>query len=322
MQSVQHKIPNGAGHLLSLHQTWDEARLDRRKRPVVIVPGYGMNSYIFSWHPRGLSLEGFLAAEGYEVWRADLRGQGDSRRTFGTDDYGLKDLALTDLGVVIDVMLARTQTGAERVTMMGCSLGGTIMLLHAALRPEHRIGAMVAMGTPVRWVKVHPMLRAAFVSPWLVGKLPLRGTRALCEAALPRIARLTPWLLKIYMNPEIVDTQAAREMVKTVEDPNRYVNREIAEWIRRGDLVVGGLNLAEALPAMEQPFLCVYANGDGIVPPETASFVYRQIGSAQKALLEVGSREVQMAHADMFVSNEAHARVFTPIARWLEENAI
>ncbi len=321
MQSVQHKIPNGTGFLLSLHQTWDEARLDRGKRPVVIVPGYGMNSYIFSWHPRGLSLEGYLAAEGYEVWRADLRGQGDSQRTGGRDDYRLKDLALTDLGVVIDAMLARTRTGADRVTMMGCSLGGTIMLLHAALRPAHRIGAMVGMGSPVRWVKVHPMLRAAFVSPWLVGKLPLRGTRALCEVALPRVARLTPWLLKIYMNPEIVDIEAAREMVKTVEDPNRHVNREIAEWIRRGDLVVDGENLAEALPAITQPFLCVYANGDGIVPPETARFVYQHIGSTRKALLEVGSREVQMAHADMFVSSEAHARVFAPIAQWLAENA-
>jgi pimeloyl-ACP methyl ester carboxylesterase len=110
-------------------------------------------------------------------------------------------------------------------------------------------------------------------------------------------------------------------MVKTVEDPNRHVNREIAAWIRRGDLVVGGKNLADALPAITQPFLCVYANGDGIVPPETARFAFEHIGSARKALLEVGSREVQMAHADMFVSNEAHARVFTPIARWLDENA-
>jgi pimeloyl-ACP methyl ester carboxylesterase len=320
MKSVEHRVPNGEGWTLSVFQTWDEGRLDRARRPVVIVPGYGMNSFIFSYHPGGLSLEGFLAAQGFEVWRADLRGQGASRRVFGRDDYGLVDLALADLGAVSEAILARTQGRADRVSIVGCSLGGTIMFLHAALRPAHRLGAMVGMGSPVRWVKVHPLLRAAFLSPALVGMLPMRGTRALCGAALPHLVRFTPWLLKVYMNPEIVDTAAAAEMVKTVEDPNRHVNREIGEWIQHRDLVVRGVNLSEALPSMRAPFLCIYANGDGIVPKETASYPFRHIGATRKALLEVGTREVEMAHADMFVSREAHARVFEPLSRWLVEN--
>jgi hypothetical protein len=172
------------------------------------------------------------------------------------------------------------------------------------------MGSMVAMGSPVRWVRIHPILRAAFSWPMLVGAIPVKGTRRFAELALPHLVRRLPWLLSIYLNPSITDTDAAREMVKTVEDPNRHINREIARWIRDRDLVLRGINVSEALPQMKNPLLCVVANGDGIVPRATAEFPYARIGATSKRLLEVGSEAVSMAHADMFVSNEAHARVF------------
>ncbi|HSN98436.1 MAG TPA: alpha/beta fold hydrolase, partial [Candidatus Nanopelagicales bacterium] len=258
MQSVEHRIFNGAGWELGLVQTWDEARLARSRRPVIIVPGYGMNSFIFSYHPSGPSLEGFLVAQGFEVWRADLRNQGTSRSIGGTDRYSLEDLALTDLGAVVDGVLERTRTTADRADMIGCSLGGTIMFIHAVLERRHRLGALVAMGTPVRWVRIHPLLRAAFGSPALVGAIRLRGTRKLAEVMLPQLVRFTPWLLSIYMNPEITDVSAAREMVKTVEDPNRAINRQIADWIGRRDLVLHETNISEALRTMTRPLLCVF----------------------------------------------------------------
>ena len=68
---------------------------------------------------------------------------------------------------------------------------------------------------------------------------------------------------------------------------------------------------------MKSPLLCVLANGDGIVPRETAEFPFQRTGATSKQLLEVGNDAVSIAHADMFVSNEAHARVFAPLAAWL-----
>jgi hypothetical protein len=44
----------------------------------------------------------------------------------------------------------------------------------------------------------------------------------------------------VYLNPDIVDLGAAREMVGTVEDPNRHVNREIARWIKDRDRTAAG----------------------------------------------------------------------------------
>jgi len=214
-------------------------------------------------------------------------------------------------------VLERTQTRRAKVSVIGCSLGGTLLFAHAALVPEHRLGAMVAIGSPVRWVKVHPLLAFAFKSPRFAGSLRLRGTRKLAGFALPLLARYLPSLLSIYMNPAITDTSAARELVKTVEDPNRHVNREIAEWFATRDLVLRGVNVSEALPRITVPFLCVLASNDGIVPTETALYAYEKIGSASRARLEAGTAEIAMAHADLFVSGEAHERVFRPLAQWL-----
>lgn len=317
MKTRKHLIANGAGWRLALFQSWDETKRTHGRNPVLIVPGYGMNSFIFGYHPRGLSLEGYLVHEGFEVWRVDLRGQGEAQCVGGGDDYRLADLALVDLRVAIDALLGLSCTGAARVDVIGASLGATLMFIHAVANPHHRMGAMVSIGGPVRWVKIHPLLRFLFGSPTVAGAVRLRGTRKLAEVALPLLVRYAPWLISIYLNPAITDTTAAREMVKTVEDPNRSINREIAYWIRDRDLTVAGKNISEGLREITRPLLCVVASGDGIVPYETATFPFHQVSSPVKALLEVGDRDMAVAHADLFVGNEAHHRVFQPLAAWL-----
>jgi pimeloyl-ACP methyl ester carboxylesterase len=319
MKSVQHLIPNHDGWLLALTQSWDPERLAPNTRPLVIIPGYAMNSFIYSYHPHGVSLEGCLVEAGLEVWRADLRAQGGAVRTGGTDDYALEDLALADVGAAVTAVLERTRTKADRVDALGGSLGGTLMFAHAVLREDHRLATMVCMGTPVRWVKSHPLLRFVLGSPTLVGMVPLKGTRRFAEIALPIAAKLAPWLLSIYLNPEITDVGAAREMTRSVEDPNRHVSRQIARWVRDRDLILDGVNIGDGLRELTNPLLCIYARGDGVVPPETASFPYEQIGSKSKRLVEVGSPAMTVAHADMFVSSQAHEQVFHPIRDWLLE---
>jgi pimeloyl-ACP methyl ester carboxylesterase len=317
MQTEHHLVDNGAGWELSLHRTWEPEKLVPGRRPVLIVPGYGMNSFIFSYHPGGVSMEGRLAEAGFEVWRCDLRHQGGSVARGGDDDFSLADLALVDLGVAIDAVLARTRTGADRVSAIGASLGGTLVFIQTACNPAHRVGAIVALGSPLRWVAVHPAIRLVFASPLLIGLVRFRGTRRLSELGLPLLARWSPWLLSIYVNADITDVSAAREMVRTVEDPNRHINREMALWIRERDLVIRGVNVAEAFARLDLPLFCLTAAHDGIVPEATAAFPYHCSRAKEKQLRVVGTREMNMAHADLFVSNQAHKLVFDPMAEWL-----
>ncbi len=317
VESRRYRVANGDGWDLALVRTWHRERWDRARKPVLIVPGYGMNSFIFSFHPNGLSLEGYLVDAGFETWRVDLRAQGESVSTGGGDNFALEDLALTDLGAALEAVVANTETGHDTVDVIGASLGGTLMFIHAVARENHRMASLVSMGGPVRWVSVHPALRVAFSSPSLVGAVRFRGSRKLAELALPLIARFAPSALSIYMNPEISDVTAARDMVKTVEDPNRFVNKQIAHWFRDRDLVVAGRNVSESLRNITNPLLCIVANRDGIVPADVASFPFERVASRDKSLLEVGDHTVAVAHADLFVSREAHRRVFEPLARWL-----
>lgn len=322
LKTLQHLVPNGDGWHLSLNQTWDESRLKKNRRPVLIVPGYGMNSYIFSFHPDGPSLEGFLATAGFEVWRIDLRAQGGSVSVGGKDNYRIEDLALKDLNVSINAALNHTKTEAQHVDIIGCSFGGTLMFIQVALNPQNQIGSIVAIGSPVRWLNINPIIRTVFAWPMLVGAVRIRGARKIAEFALPHLVRYVPWALSPYLNPEVTNLEAARDMVKTVEDPNRHINRQIAKWIRDRDLFIKGANLSDLIARIANPFLCIIGNSDGIVPPETARFSYDQVRSKKKSLIVVGDDELSIAHADLFISKQAHEKVYAPLAQWLAEQKI
>lgn len=313
-----HHVSNGDGWHLALRRIRPKT-LAPGRRPVVIVPGYGMNSFIFGFHPSGRSLEDYLADQGLEVWAVDLRAQGETLRRGGSLRFGLEDLAWTDLRCALSYITATTGTGLKRADILGASLGATLMYALAARGAPH-MGSLVAIGGPLRWVEAHPLLRAFAQSPVAVGLLRFPDTRPFAVRALPLLLRM-PRLLEVYLHPSIVDMTAMSTMLRTVETPSRHVNREIAEWIRDRDLVLRGINITRELGRVVHPLLCVVANADGIVPAATALSGYHAIGSVYKDVLRVGDDATPYAHADLFVATGAQERVFEPIARWLADMA-
>ncbi len=314
----RHLVPNGDGWLLSLRRTVDDRAHLVARNPLLIIPGYGMNSFIFGFHPTGDSMEASLAFRGFEVWSVDLRAQGQSERHGGSLRYGLADLVLKDLKAAVDGVRERTACETDTVDLIGCSLGASMMFAYVACLEPNHAGRLVNMGGPVRWVKIHPAIRLAFASPWLVGMLPLHGVRRLCSVALP-LLRHAPWLLSVYLHPSIVDLSQSDQIMQTVEDPNRHINRELAEWLRRKDLIIGGINVGERLRSVRNPLLTVIANADRIAPRPSVLWPHEHIGSTRKDILEVGTASIPIGHADMFVSRHAPAMVFEPLARWLGE---
>lgn len=308
-------VDNRVGWRLAVNRFRDAKHV--RGRPVVIVPGYGMNSFIFNFHPKGPSMVECLTARGLEVWTVDLRDQGRSLRGRGNKRYGLAELAVEDLGATIAHVIANTQTGADRLDLVGCSLGTALAFSHLALVPEAPVHALVSMAGLVTWREAHPIVKLAFGSPRLAGMLRMKNTRRLARIALPVITRVAPSLLTLYINDRSTDLSQPERMVQTVEDPHPIINREIAEWIRRGDLVVRGVNVSARLPELKNPFLCVVANHDGIVLPETSRHTFEVIGSEKKELLLVGDDEMPIAHADLFLCTGAQERVFAPLADFL-----
>ena len=313
---VERHWPEGNGWALDVRRHWLPERLSSSLRPVLLIPGYCMNTTPLGFHPGGPSMIEFLAQRGFEVWTANLRGQGESRSLGGERNVGFGELALGDLPVCIEHVRAHTGAKSERVDIVGCSLGGTYVFAYLAHHPKaHGLGSVVGIGAPLRWEKVHPALRLFFASPAVASRIRVSGTRRLAGLALPLLARTFPQLLSIYMNASIVDLSRADELVKTVEDPIPKLNGEIARWVAAKDLRVKGLDVAEALRGVDCPFLCIVANRDGIVPHEAATSAMKAFDESE--LLAVGDDEIWFAHADLFISRYAQERVFEPLASWL-----
>ncbi len=320
MKVHQEWIESSGGWWLEGRRCADPSRLNRRRRPVVIIPGYGMNSHVLRHHPSGPSLVEVLCGGGREVWTADLRGQGGSKKERGRGRFGLAELALEDLPRVVEAALSRTETEASAVDVIGCSLGATVAYIylgHHRQPGDHRVGAVVNIGGPLTWTRTHPLVRLAAQCPRLVGQVPIRGVRPLAAMMMPLIKR-QPWLLSPYMNPSIIDLSKADEFLATIDDPNPGLSQEVARWIKERQLVVRGVRIEEALQEVDVPIQCVIAGQDGIVTPDAALSVLDAIGSREVEVLEVGSREVPYAHADLFISRGCDEVVFEPVRSWLD----
>jgi pimeloyl-ACP methyl ester carboxylesterase len=227
------------------------------------------------------------------------------------------DLAVEDIGAAIRHVLANTETGADHVDLVGCSMGTALSFAHVAVVADAPVHALVSMAGLVTWRHAHPLVRLAFSSPRLTGMLRLKNTRRLARLTLPLVSKVAPSLLSAYINERSTDLSQAARMVQTVEDPHPTINREIGEWMQRGDLVIRGVNVSARLPEMKNPFFCVIANDDGIVLPAASRHTFDAIGSPRKEILFVGDTEMPIAHADLFLCNGAEPRVFAPVADFL-----
>ncbi len=307
--------PQAGGWTLDVRQYLRPQRVNRQLRPVLLIPGYCMNTTPLTFHPSGPSLIEYLTEQGLEVWTANLRGQGDSHSPRGAGDSGFRDLALVDLPNALAQVQRGTESQQPRVDVIGCSLGGTYLYAYLAHNTEsHQIGSVVGMGAPLRWPRPHALLRTLFASPEFASRVRVSGTRRMAELALP-LARRFPKMLSMYMNAEIVDLAGLDRLLATVEDPIPKLNGEIARWVKHQELVVSGLNVAEALGRVDRPYLCVVANRDGIVPLDSARSAATAFAKSETLL--VGDDEIWFAHADLFVSRPAQERVFAPLADWL-----
>jgi pimeloyl-ACP methyl ester carboxylesterase len=278
-----------------------------------------MNSHIFHFHPNGRSLVAALADQGHEVFTADLREQGRSlRKPLGKDvAYGLRELALTDFAALMRAARAQSVSRDPAIDLLGASLGGTISMIYSTQAPDALTGRLALMGSPIRWVGLHPLVKVLFGSPALAGAITLRGTRRVAGVALPALAQFAPWALKLYMNPDATDLRHAAEMLPTVEDPSRHINREIAKWMRDKDLIINGRNLSDDAAHYDHELCTVYANGDGIVLKDTALYVHHAAQRARKTLVKAGDRTLPYSHADLFVARDAERQVFAPVLAFL-----
>jgi len=290
------------------------------KPPVLLVPGYGTNANIYGFHPDGPGFMETLARRGFDPWSVDLRGQGDGRKTGLRRGRPIRlgEQALVDLPLVLRHI--QGVTGSDRIHTVGGSLGGALLYILLAHQPDAPVGKLVTVSSPLRWDDRHPVVRAFSAAGPLISQLPMRGSRTAARYGLPLAAKLAPTLaarlLSIYMTVDKFDLEDTVELVRSIEDPDGHLSRQLAAWIRARDLIVRGVNIREALAAVTNPLLVITASADGIVPSATARSAMHAIGG-ETTHVEVGGPGDPWAHVDLFIGAGARERVFTPVADWL-----
>ncbi|TNE84351.1 MAG: alpha/beta fold hydrolase [Deltaproteobacteria bacterium] len=311
----RHSVRTADGWTLTLHR--GVRRGQPPGKPVLFVPGFGMNAYIFRYHPSGTSMMEAMAAHGLDPWSVDLRGQRSSRApSRRTGQPGLDDHVFGDLPAAFEYIAQHT--GIEKIHAIGCSLGGALLYGYGALEGSDRLDRLVTMGTPLRWRRPSWLVRGFSVVGPLSARLPVRGTRHLARAGLPIAARIAPGPLSIYLNPKLTQTSDAKSLTRTVENPIPRTNRQLAKWIASGDLRIGGANLTEALDRFERPLLVVAGNGDQICDAASALAALDAVRGPARSLV-VGTPQERVSHADLFIADLAPERIFAPVASFLTE---
>jgi len=310
------------GWRLEVKRFVDPRRFDPSRRPVVVIPGYGMNAFILSHHPTGPSLVESLTARGFEVWTANIRAHDGAKRIEGSRRFGFEELALIDLPCVFDTMRINSRSLIPgRFDLIGCSMGATLSYAYLAHHPDtHGVASMVALGGPLRWVDIHPLIATTFRSPQLTGMVPIFGVRRLIRHTIPLLKRARP-LSGLYANMDNIDFSEPAVLTKTITDPTRRMNREVSRWLNERDLIIGGVNTTLAMREVHDvSVMCVLGNGDGIVPPASVLSVLDHIGSTDTEVVIAGDDDTHFAHADLFIARGAQEQVFAPIGRWLERS--
>jgi pimeloyl-ACP methyl ester carboxylesterase len=311
-------VDNRDGWRFEVRHYYAPDRVDTSRPPVLLIPGYGMNTFVLDWHPDDISMVQFLVEAGFEVFTANLRGQGNSSpiKGSGNFEFGFLEVARLDIPAVIAHVLKESIGDHEQLTGIGCSLGATYLHAYLALHPgEHRLQSMVSVGGPLRWVEQHPLMRFVFASERIAGIVPFKGTRAIAKKLLP-VVRNVPPLLSLYMNARDIDLSQAAVLTNTVDDPIPSLNVEIARWVNGTDLTVGGVNVTSGVGDIAIPLLCIAANRDGIVPVATATSALDHWGGPGDKHI-AGDKSRWFAHADLFINRRARVEVFEPLVDWL-----
>lgn len=111
-------------HVVDQHARQNPAK--RKQHPVLLCPGLASSGAIFDLDP-SVSVAEYLAAKGFDVWIADLRGNGLSDKPIYSDSttwWSVDDHLEFDVPAIVDYVLLKT--GAQQLHWVGHSMGGML----------------------------------------------------------------------------------------------------------------------------------------------------------------------------------------------------
>jgi polyhydroxyalkanoate synthase len=287
----------------------------RFRTPVLLVPSLINRHYVLDLMP-GRSFAEYLVAEGHDVTIIDWGQPGPEDRYVSFDD--ITDRAI---GRALRVTAGLSDRGQAHV--LGYCMGGTLAVIHAAVRPE-RVASLLVLAAPVRfsdsgllgdWTRspqfdVDALVDATGNVPWQLLQASfhmLRPTLTLSKAvhAVDRA-----W------NDENLDGFFALERWgnDNVSLPGAFYRRYIKDLYRSDSLVEGAFTLSGRpvrLGAIACPTLAVTFEHDNIVPWQSCAELLERIASEDKQRIHLAG-----GHVGGVVSSKAKTRLWPKLSGW------
>ncbi len=283
--------------------------------PIVMVPSLINRHYVLDLMP-GKSLAEFLVARGHDVYCIDWGTPGDEDRFISFDD-------LADRALGRALLRACRVSGSDAAHLFGYCLGGTLAVIHAAVRPE-RVRSLVALAAPVRfdddgllarWTNAPGFDVAALVEG--MGNVPWQLMQSAFHLLRPTLQlSKSVHLLDRAWDDEYLDGFLALETwgSDNVSFPGRAYREYVERLYQQNLLHKGELRLSGRLARMESiamPVLAIAFQHDNIVPQATAAELIDRVGSEDKELWTLPG-----GHVGAVVSRAAAKGLWPKLSAW------
>ena len=303
-----------------------------RPRPVILCHGLAGNRFTFDFP--GFSLAGYLAERGFDCWVIDLRGAGWSSRHGpagnGARDWNLDDFVRHDIPAAIAHITGAT--GADAVSWVGHSLGGTIIRPYMAENPG-RVRSAVLLSSPsfahldegLLWRAVRDLgflARLVSVVPVSTANRILSPLLYVAGVPLKRAVGWPEW--------ENVENMTSERIGRVYHVGSSDVSRGMvfhaARCIRAHRFVSadGATDYSALSGRVREPVLVIRGEADRIVPQGDVEWGFEQVGSPTKRMVTVGKSSggrADYGHVDLLFGDRAPEEVYPLIAGWIEDHA-
>ncbi len=283
--------------------------------PVLLVPSLINRHYVLDLQP-GKSVAETLVARGHDVFIVDWGTPGPEDRHLTFDD-------ITD-GYLGRAVRVAAQHGARGKThVLGYCLGGTLAVIHAAVRPE-KIASLTVLAAPVAfhddgllslWTRsstfdLGAMIDATGNVPWQL----MQGAFQMLRPTLP-LSKAAHVLDRAW-DDEFLDGFFALEAWgnDNVSFPGEAYRRYVEGLYRADGLINETFTLSGhrvRLGDITCPTLAVTFAHDNIVPEASAAPLMDRIGSADKERVHLPG-----GHVGAVISRKALATLWPTISAW------
>jgi len=295
---------------------------------VLLVPAPIKRAYIWDLAP-DISVVRRWSERGYRVYLAEWLPMPDGDPDVGLDDYGDRLLSACQRAIAQD-------SGQERLTIVGHSLGGILAAIYSCMHPE-RVAATILLESPLRFeqasccfsplVNATPHARGIADAFRQVPGVYLNMMSAMAEPQAFQWERMADRWLSL-LDPKALATHMRVERWTHDEFPlPGRLFTEIVESLYRnnefmqGELDIGGRTVGPR--DLRAPLISVVDFRSKVIPPQAVLPFHEATSSERKQVIEYhGDVGVNLQHVGVLVGRSAHATIWPAIFEWLGSPAL